>query len=158
MSVGSTGGDANELKGLPCLLGRHRDTKITMAKAKPLKVDDETRFLVLARGQYKCERCRRDFMRMGVSIHHRRPRMMGGSKNPDLHKASNLIALCGSGTSGCHGWVENNRASARAFGYLLENVESAEQAPFKDMNGTWWLIDNDGSKKELDLNGRVPHD
>jgi len=84
--------------------------------------------------------------------------MMGGSKNPDLHKASNLIALCGSGISGCHGWVENNRASARAFGYLLENVESAEQAPFKDMNGTWWLIDNDGSKKELDLNGRVPHD
>lgn len=143
---------------MPCLRGRHRGGKTGMAKAKPLKVDDETRFMVLSRGQFKCERCRQDFMRIGVSIHHRRPRMMGGSKNQDLHKAANLIALCGSGTTGCHGWVENNRAKAKALGYLLDNVESAEEVPFKDLNDKYWLIDNSGLKKELDFKQKVPHD
>lgn len=128
-----------------------------MAKAKPLRVDDETRFTVLARGHYKCERCRQDFLKLGVSIHHRRPRMMGGSKNEELHKAANLIALCGSGTSGCHGWVESNREEARTFGYLIVKVESAEQIPFKDLNGDWWTIDNNGQKTQFDFTRKFPH-
>lgn len=128
-----------------------------MAKSKPLKVDDETRFTVLARGQYKCERCRQDFLAKGVSIHHRRPRMMGGSKNEELHKSANLIALCGSGTSGCHGWVESHREEARTFGYLIAKVESAEEIPFKDMNGDWWMIDNNGQKTQFDFNRKFPH-
>lgn len=129
-----------------------------MAKPKPLRVDDETRFTVLARGQYKCERCRKDFLRLGVSIHHRRPRMMGGSKDEELHKAANLIALCGSGTTGCHGWVESNREQARTFGFLIQRVQSAEEVPFKDLNGDWWVIDNNGQKTQLDLSRKVPHD
>jgi len=123
-----------------------------MAKPKPLRVDDETRFTVLARGFYRCERCREDFLGKPVSIHHRRPRMMGGSKNAELHRPANLIALCGSGTSGCHGWVESNREQARTFGFLIQKVESAEEIPFKDLNGDWWLIDNDGQKRQLDTN------
>lgn len=128
-----------------------------MAKSKPLKVDDETRFTVLGRGHYRCERCREDFLGKHVSIHHRRPRMMGGSKNADLHKPANLIALCGSGTTGCHGWVESNREKARTFGYLIQKVESAEEIPFKDLNGDWWLIDNEGQKVQLDTYWDLPH-
>lgn len=128
-----------------------------MAKPKPLRVDDETRFTVLARGQYKCERCREDFLRLGVSIHHRRPRMMGGSKNEELHKAANLIALCGSGTTGCHGWVESNREQARTLGFLIQRVESAEEVPFKDLNGDWWTIDNNGQKTQFDFTRKFPH-
>jgi hypothetical protein len=128
-----------------------------MAKPKPFKVDDETRFAVLGRGGYKCERCREDFLRLGVSVHHRRPRMMGGSKNQELHRPANLIALCGSGTSGCHGWVESHRLEARTFGYLITKVESAEEIPFKDLNGDWWLIDNDGQKTQFDTKGNFPH-
>lgn len=128
-----------------------------MAKPKPFKVDDETRFAVLARGHYKCERCRQDFLALGVSIHHRRPRMMGGSKNQELHRPANLIALCGSGTSGCHGWVESHRVEARTFGYLIHKIESAEEIPFKDLNGDWWLIDNNGQKTQFDTEMRLPH-
>lgn len=128
-----------------------------MAKSKPFKVDDETRFTVLARGHYRCERCKQDFLKSGVSIHHRRPRMMGGSKNQELHKSANLIALCGSGTTGCHGWVESHRLEARTFGYLIQKVESAEKIPFKDLNGDWWLIDNDGQKTQLDTYWNEPH-
>lgn len=127
-----------------------------MAKSKPFKVDEETRFAVLARGLYRCERCKGEFNLNGVSIHHRRPRMMGGSKNQELHKAANLIALCGSGTTGCHGWVESHRLEARTFGYLIQKVESAEEIPFKDLSGNWWLIDNDGQKRQLDTIRDVP--
>jgi len=84
--------------------------------------------------------------------------MMGGSKNEELHKAANLIALCGSGTTGCHGWVESNREQARTFGFLIQRVESAEEVPFKDLNGDWWIIDNNGQKTQLDLSRKLPHD
>lgn len=76
--------------------------------------------------------------------------MMGGSNNLDLHKCANLIALCGSGTTGCHGWVESNRGQSRELGYLIQKVESAELIPFRDDSGLWWHIFNDGTKKQLD--------
>lgn len=81
--------------------------------------------------------------------------MMGGSNNLELHKSANLIALCGSGTTGCHGWVESHRAEARELGYLIQKVESAELIPFKDDAGIWWHIYNDGTKTRLDMNGGV---
>lgn len=125
--------------------------------AKPLKVSEETRFTVLARGFYKCERCYGDFYENGVSVHHRRPRMMGGSKKPELHQPANLIALCGSGVTGCHGWVESNRDKAREQGFLITNVESASDIPFQDKSGKWWKIDNYGQKHSLDTNRNLPH-
>lgn len=77
--------------------------------------------------------------------------MMGGSKNQELHKSANLIVLCGTGTSGCHGWVESNRDKARELGYLIQKVESAQEIPFQDNNGLWWYLDNDGGKRQLDI-------
>ena len=128
-----------------------------MAKPKPNRVSDETRFAVLARALYKCERCSRDFLGYPVSVHHRRPRMMGGSKNEMLHEMANLIVLCGTGTSGCHGWVESNRAKARELGYLIQKIESAEDIPFQDETGLWWKIHNDGHKTQLDMKWTNPH-
>jgi hypothetical protein len=83
--------------------------------------------------------------------------MMGGSKNEMLHKPANLILLCGSGTSGCHGWVESHRMEARTFGFLIHKVESAEEIPFKDVYGNWWHIDNEGQKRQLDTFRDIPH-
>lgn len=48
-----------------------------------------------------------------TTIHHRQRRREGG------HGVENLIALCGSGTTGCHGWAHANPAAARALGYIL---------------------------------------
>lgn len=128
-----------------------------MAKPRPNKVSDETRFAVLARAFYKCERCDRDFLGYPVSVHHRRPRMMGGSKNEMLHEMANLIVLCGTGTSGCHGWIESNRAVARELGYLIQKIESAEEIPFQDKSGLWFKIDNKGQKTQLDMKWSNPH-
>jgi len=121
-----------------------------MAKSRPLKVTEGTRYIVLTRSGYRCERCHDDFMGKPFSVHHRRPRMMGGSKNPELHKPANLIVLCGSGISGCHGWVESNRSVARDLGFLIMKVESAEEIPFMDITDKWWKIDNEGQKVRFD--------
>ena len=77
--------------------------------------------------------------------------MMGGSKNQELHKSANLIVLCGTGTSGCHGWVESNRDKARELGYLIQKIESAQEIPFQDKDGLWWYLDNDGGERQLDI-------
>lgn len=53
------------------------------------------------------------------SVHHRRPRGSGGSKLKWVDLPGNLILLCGSGTTGCHGWVESHRAVARDKGWLV---------------------------------------
>lgn len=77
--------------------------------------------------------------------------MMGGSKNELLHLPANLILLCGSGVTGCHGWVESNRNEARELGFLIQKVESAQDIPFLDTNGSWWKLDNLGQKERLDI-------
>lgn len=79
--------------------------------------------------------------------------MMGGSRNSDLHLPANLIVLCGSGNTGCHGWVESNRDKAREHGYLIHRVESAPDIPFMDNAKVWYLIDNEGLKRQFDTKG-----
>jgi hypothetical protein len=82
---------------------------------------------------------------------------MGGSRDEALHLPANLILLCGSGVSGCHGWVESYRDKAREKGFLLMKVESAEEIPFIDDAGKAWNIRNDGEKWEFDRIAGEPY-
>lgn len=50
----------------------------------------------------------------GYSSHHRRLRSGQGSDTFE-----NRITLCGSGTTGCHGWVHHHRAEADANGWIV---------------------------------------
>lgn len=63
------------------------------------------------------------------SIQHRKARGMGGSKDPLINSPENLILLCGSGTTECHGWVESNREEARAQGYAISQYEDPALVP-----------------------------
>lgn len=78
-----------------------------------------TRALVLTRDAHACQWCGRQVYEGGYSIHHRRPRGMGGSRRRDANSPANLVVLCGSGTTGCHGLVESHRDEARARGLLV---------------------------------------
>lgn len=75
----------------------------------------------LARDGCACARClvlltgRRGF---DWSIHHRIRRAQGGD-----NRASNLLALCGNGTKGCHGKVHAAPAAARTDGLLLRSTD-----------------------------------
>ncbi len=45
-----------------------------------------------------------------VSIQHRRARGAGGTRLAEAHtNLANLLLLCGTGTTGCHGWVETQQ-------------------------------------------------
>lgn len=70
----------------------------------------------LERDDRKCFRCGVALSGgwSGASCHHRRLRSGGGTTTLD-----NLIMLCGSGTSGCHGWVHKHVQEARSNGWIV---------------------------------------
>jgi hypothetical protein len=101
----------------------------------------KARQIVTARSGGRCELCRNN---KADSWAHRRSRGQGGLWTP-----SNGLALCGSGTSGCHGWTEHNPTLAAAGGWRLvhDHRDPAEVpvwlAPALTWPG-WWLLDDDG--------------
>lgn len=88
--------------------------------ARRTSPDAETVRLVRERDDWRCARC-------GgwgpLSTQHRVARGMGGSRWPGINLPSNLITLCGSGTTGCHGWVEHHPGWARAHGWSVSAHE-----------------------------------
>jgi hypothetical protein len=93
-----------------------------------------TRTAVLGRAGWRCEICGGPLDGWdGLSIHHRQPRGMGGSNDPALNTAVNLLALCGSATSadGCHHLVESQRALARNNGWLVPRPDSPTEIPVR---------------------------
>ena len=87
--------------------------------------------LIVARDLGCCARCGAHVAHLergfAWSIHHRRPRGMGGAGADWINEAANGLALCGSGTTGCHGWVEQHRDEAVAQGYLIRRgIQQAE--------------------------------
>ena len=106
---------------------------------------------VIARDLGACVRCGRHVAHLarGIawSIHHRRPRGAGGTVLAWVSAAANLIILCGSGTTGCHGWVESNRKDARAAGYLvpLNGIQRSDEIAIKHKTlGVVYLTDDGG--------------
>lgn len=63
------------------------------------------------------------------SLHHRRPRGMGGSRRVDTHTAAALVLTCGHGTIGCHWYVEQHREYGRQRGLIVpQGVNPADVA------------------------------
>lgn len=87
---------------------------------------------VLERAGWSCEICNHmlgDRRGEDWSLHHRRPRQMGGSRWVGINLPSNLLAVCGSGTTLCHGVIESHRSGAVAAGWLvLSRTDSATVA------------------------------
>lgn len=87
------------------------------------------RNLVAERANWCCEICGRSLYIQGDgwtaahSFHHRQPRGMGGTTRPDVNSPANILLLCGTGTTGCHGRVEKDRAFARIVGWLVRPTQ-----------------------------------
>jgi hypothetical protein len=131
-------------------------------KTKSPGVSPETAETVLARDNWSCVCCGKPITGdRGVhySIHHRIPRGMGGSRDPRLNMTANLLTLCGSGTTGCHGVVERYRSWARERGLLLWRSQEPDRiavAAYRKGNDPLFcefdlvLLDNEGGRKSVD--------
>lgn len=97
----------------------------------PSGPDKSTVAAVLERAGYCCEACGKtvgDERGVDYSIHHRKARGMGGTRF-GANLASNLLVLCGSGTTGCHGYVESHRSEAMACGWLVSRYQDPSAVP-----------------------------
>jgi hypothetical protein len=104
--------------------------------------DREVVEIVRVRDGYACVRCGRGGQ---LTTQHRVARGMGGTREPWVNQPANLISLCGSGTTQCHGWVEHHPAEARAAGLALDrDGQRPENVPVRTWRG-WMLLTNTGT-------------
>lgn len=99
---------------------------------------------VLERDGYACTRCGVAIQRPFYSLQHRDARGLGGSRL--RHTMDNLVTLCGSGTTKCHGHVESQRAESYALGWLVPNGAVPEEWPVLRWtpDGPRWMQPGDG--------------
>lgn len=130
-------------------LSAARELKRGETKPRPPRNTGPTpavRRTVTERAGGACERCGRAITG-DYSIHHRKPRGMGGTRDPKANSPANLVLLCGSATSpdGCHTAVERFRQAAINTGYIVTRTADPEGVPIKLVSG-WYLLRPDGTK------------
>lgn len=54
---------------------------------------------------------------------------MGGTRRAETNSPAALILLCGSATTGCHGWVETHPAAAHENGWAIRQSDDPLQLP-----------------------------
>jgi hypothetical protein len=125
-----------------------RRAKPPRRSAPPPPVSPAVREMVIQRatdvsGVVLCDRCGNPITGE-FSVHHRDPRGMGGSRNGDPHHPANLLAVDGSGVTGCHGHIESHRTEAYEQGFLIRGtVATPETTPvFRHLQT--WVIPGDG--------------
>lgn len=112
-----------------------------------MSIPEKSRKAVMARSDGRCEICGDQ----GTNTHHRRPRGMGGSKNPDTNLPANLLRVCGSGNvSGCHGWLESHRHAAFDLGHLVHQGHDPSRVPVWLHGRGFVLLDNRGGAQQCD--------
>ena len=116
--------------------------------------------LVIERDRGACVRCAAPVTHLergrAWSIHHRRPRGTGGTSLAWVNQPANLIVLCGSGTTGCHGWAERERTKAFDLGLLVSKigVATAMTTRLKHHLYGWVLLDNEGGYEAAENYGK----
>lgn len=82
------------------------------------------------------------------SRQHRLARGSGGSCDPVVASAANKVTLCGSATTGCHGFCEQWRVAARVYGWGLLQGDDPLTHPVLWF-GRWVLLDVDGGVTDV---------
>lgn len=79
----------------------------------------------------------------GHSTHHRQSRRFHDDS------PANLVRLCGSGTTGCHGWVHAHPMESKRFGWIVPGWVDPRDVPVRDWRGDWLLLLDDGTARRL---------
>lgn len=100
--------------------GKPRATA-TVSSRGPVPMPGWLAEYVLVRAGWRCDRCGRPVGEIGYSRQHRRARGMGGRADGSIHTPGNVVVLCGSATTGCHGFVEfGERAQGEREGWVIK--------------------------------------
>jgi hypothetical protein len=105
------------------------------------------RAAILLRDDYSCVCCGRSIIGQQYSIQDRDARGMGGTNDPANNRMSNGITMLGSGTTACHGRVENHDDPEDGpKGYRLIEGQNALAVPVwyvREFTEQWlWLTDD----------------
>ncbi|WP_228002174.1 HNH endonuclease [Nocardia australiensis] len=98
--------------------------------------ESRTRKIVDLRSGGLCERCGGS----GHSVHHLLNRSQGGRWEP-----TNCARLCGSGLTGCHGWITTHPDEAWAEGWHLKPWERPGDRPIHSRVHGVVLLADDGT-------------
>ncbi|MDQ0376624.1 hypothetical protein [Amycolatopsis thermophila] len=115
--------------------------------------EGRAREIVFERAGFQCEVRIPGVCVGGVTYHHRKLR--GQCPKPDLWRPSNALAACGSGTTGCHGWITGHPARAYELGWaqLRTNEDPAKKKAWIWSNNYlgfgWFLLDDRGDLTRL---------
>lgn len=72
------------------------------------------------------------------NAHHRKNASQGGTD-----ELSNLLLACGSGTTGCHGWITEHPGDAKRMGLSVWRSDDPALTPVR-YRGLWARLDNVG--------------
>ena len=100
---------------------------------------------VVTRDRSRCARCNVGIGNVPASVHHRKPRGMGGTRDPRSNDLRNLVLLCGTGTTGCHGDIESHRTLAYDTGWLLRSYDDLD-TPMISRDGRRIILTSDGDR------------
>ncbi|MFW6776099.1 HNH endonuclease [Nocardioides sp. CPCC 205120] len=120
-----------------------RRTPKRAARRRDTGPDTAVRAIVDQRCGGRCELCDRPLAGTPWSRHHRHPRRMGGTTRLWVNAPSNLLVICGTGTTACHGVVEANRRVSLKAGFLVRDGVDPRTVPVELARGLTWL-DDDG--------------
>lgn len=103
---------------------------------------EKGRRLIVERAKGRCELCGAHAQET-AQIHHRRPRGMGGTKNPESRSVANGLYV----HFRCHQRIELNRADALKNGWLV--LQSGDLSQPVLLHYGWVVLHEDGSVYEL---------
>lgn len=69
---------------------------------------------------------------------------MGGTRRKDANSPANLVLVCGSATTGCHGWIESHPREAERRGLRLRQLADPRVVPVLSAGRGWVRLDGEG--------------
>lgn len=110
-----------------------------------------TRRAVIDRDHGLCQWCGELVSVDDYSLQHRRARGMGGSRSTVTNSAANGVVVHGSGTTGCHGYIESHPVEAAERGFRVRQSDDPRMVPLIDWRGHAWWLTVDGRREPADV-------
>ena len=105
-----------------------------------------TRRLLRQRSDGACECCG---LQLATNAHHRKNKSQLGADS-----LSNLLHLCGSGTTGCHGYITEHPAESYLKGWSVRSTEEPRDSPVL-YRGSLVILDDLGNLESYPGSGVV---